>query len=68
MSEKYPNFKVYYTLDKPDEDWQGFSGFVTTEMLEKSMPKKDKDTLIIACGPPRMMDLIKNLVKEMGFD
>jgi cytochrome-b5 reductase len=54
----YPNFKVYYTLDKPPSGWQGGKGFVSAEMIQKRMPSPSDDNLILVCGPKGLMEHI----------
>lgn len=51
----YPQFKVFYVLDKPPADWQGYSGYITKEMIQETMPSPSDDHLICVCGPPPMM-------------
>ncbi|XP_072047871.1 NADH-cytochrome b5 reductase 3-like isoform X3 [Amphiura filiformis] len=49
-------FKLWYTLDKPEEGWEYSSGFVSEEMLKDHMPPPGDDTIILMCGPPPMID------------
>jgi len=51
----HPNFKVKYCLDNPPADWDGYSGYITKEMLEEFMPPPEDQNLILVCGPPPMM-------------
>lgn len=51
---------LYYTLDNPPENWSGFKGFISKDMLSKCFPKAASDVLFVACGPPPMINL------EMG--
>lgn len=52
----YPNFKVYYTLDKPPSGWKGGKGFVSLDMVQKLMPRPSEDCLILVCGPKGMIE------------
>jgi cytochrome-b5 reductase len=54
----YPNFKVYYTLDKPPTGWTGGKGFVSSEMIKKHMPPPSNDNLILVCGPKGLLEHI----------
>ncbi len=47
--------KIHYTLDAPPSNWTGFKGFVTKEMLAKTMPKPGPDSVVLLCGPPPMI-------------
>ncbi|MFH1418948.1 MAG: FAD/NAD(P)-binding protein [Planctomycetota bacterium] len=49
------NFHI--TVDRPDEQWRGKSGVVTT--LFKELPKLDSDkTMVIVVGPPIMFKFV----------
>lgn len=52
----YPEqLKVTYCLDKPSEKWDGCSGYITKDMIQKYMPVPDENNLICVCGPPALM-------------
>lgn len=64
-------FKLYFTVDiKPDEkeNWNQGVGFVTKEMLQKSMPPPSPETLIVYCGPPLFEKDQRTFLKELGYD
>lgn len=66
---KDPRFKVWYTLDRPNDSWKYSSGFVNQEMLAQHMPPAGgsaADTIILMCGPPPMINFAckPNLLKE----
>jgi len=80
---KDPRIKVSYTVDqvnynllnvflnlfsKGSSSWKGFTGFISKEMLEKSMPKPDSVPLLWACGPKPMQRLAKTQLKELGYN
>lgn len=69
IKKEHPNrFHLWYTLDRPAEDWAYGSGFVNEKMLESHMPKPGPETLVLMCGPPPMIQFacIPNLEK-LGF-
>ncbi|XP_022053039.1 NADH-cytochrome b5 reductase 2 [Acanthochromis polyacanthus] len=47
--------KVWFTLDKPPQDWKFGSGFVTLDMIKKHLPAPSSDVLVVLCGPPPMI-------------
>ncbi|XP_037070361.1 NADH-cytochrome b5 reductase 3-like [Pollicipes pollicipes] len=49
-------FHLWYTVDRPGEDWQYSSGFVSAEMIERHLPPPGPDTLVVMCGPPPMVN------------
>ncbi|KAJ8436856.1 hypothetical protein Cgig2_026180 [Carnegiea gigantea] len=55
LAAKHPNFKVFYTVDKPSNNWGGGVGFVSKDMVTKGLPGPGDETLILVCGPPGMM-------------
>lgn len=48
-------FSLWYTLDKPPQDWSYSSGFVTTDMIRDHLPAPSSDVLVVLCGPPPMI-------------
>lgn len=46
---------LWYTLDKPPQDWSYSSGFVTTDMIRDHLPAPSRDVLVVLCGPPPMI-------------
>ncbi|KAH9905530.1 ferredoxin reductase-like C-terminal NADP-linked domain-containing protein [Epithele typhae] len=55
LQKKYPStLNVVYTLDKPEADWKGETGYVNADMITKHLPsaKLGEKTKIFVCGPP----------------
>lgn len=48
-------FSLWYTLDKPPEDWSYSTGFVTADMIRDHLPSPSSDVLVVLCGPPPMI-------------
>ena len=61
-------FKLWYTIDRPGDDWKYSKGFINEEMLKEHMPPPGDDVLICICGPPPMIKFacVPNLEK-LGF-
>ena len=56
LAYMYPDrFQVAYCLDTPPENWDGYSGYITKEMVEEFLPPPSQDNLMMVCGPPPMM-------------
>lgn len=53
-------FKLWYTVDRPTNDWTYSSGFVSAEMITNHLPKHGDDTIIFMCGPPPMINFACN--------
>jgi nitrate reductase (NAD(P)H) len=63
--------KVNYTVDRVPEGtlWGGYVGFVTEDMVKSSMPEPGPDTLILACGPPIMVDkCLRPICEKLGYE
>ena len=64
----YPkNFKLWYMLDHPDENWKYGKGYVTAEVMAARLPGPASDTKIMLCGPPGMVNASKKSLVAAGF-
>lgn len=57
--------EVNLSIDAPEEGWQGFTGFVPSNLLDK--PQSPDNTIAITCGPPIMIKFVIQNLREMGF-
>merc|ERR1712243_329651 len=55
-AENPDRFKLWYTIDRPGDDWKYSSGFINAEMIEKSLFAPSEDNLVLMCGPPPMIN------------
>jgi predicted ferric reductase len=60
------NLEVVYVLEDPDDDWEGETGFVTPELLERRLPSEKFQRDYMICGPPVMMDAVHGALKKRG--
>jgi len=52
-------FNLHFTLDNPpEEDWNGSSGWIDTEMCENHLPKPTSESFVFICGPPPMIKYV----------
>jgi cytochrome-b5 reductase len=61
----HPNrFSLWYTLDRPPENWVYSTGFISREMVAEHLPAPAEDTVVLMCGPPIMIEraCIPNLI------
>jgi len=68
---KRPNdFKLWYQVDRapanPDT-WKYGVGYVTKDVIEKQFPKPSPNVLVLVCGPPRMLEVMRNNLTELGY-
>uniref|UniRef100_A0A8C5E7Z1 NADH-cytochrome b5 reductase n=1 Tax=Gouania willdenowi TaxID=441366 RepID=A0A8C5E7Z1_GOUWI len=47
--------QLWFTLDKPPQEWRYSSGFVTQDMIKDHLPVPSNDVLMVLCGPPGMI-------------
>jgi len=62
------HIKVYFTLDKPPENWTQGSGYVTPEMIKSQLPPPSNDIVILLCGPPIMVKLCAEHCVKLGYE
>jgi cytochrome-b5 reductase len=80
LAQNFDNFKVHYTVDKPDETWTGLSGYVDHAKLKELIPPPSDDHLVFVCGPGPMVKSVSGskakdysqgeldgALKDMGF-
>ncbi|MBL9188354.1 MAG: 2Fe-2S iron-sulfur cluster binding domain-containing protein [Opitutaceae bacterium] len=60
-----PKLHVIITMSKPTPDWKGPRGRITKEFLVGAVPDLASRRVQL-CGPPTMMDAIKELLTEIG--
>jgi len=60
-------FKVFYTLDKPPENWPQGKGFVTAQMISQHLPPPGPDNLILVCGPPPMLVAMQKNLDSLDY-
>jgi len=58
------NLEVVYVLEEPEEEWEGESGFITPELLERRLPQEFFKRTFFVCGPPAMMNAVREALLE----
>jgi predicted ferric reductase len=58
---------IVYVLEEPPADWDGEAGLITDELLERRLPKDDLERYFMICGPPVMMDIVQDSLRERGI-
>jgi ferredoxin-NADP reductase len=66
MARQYPHFRFMPTLSRPSESWTGRTGHVQAHLAEAIGERRDLDVFL--CGLKLMVDDVRNILKEMGFD
>jgi ferredoxin-NADP reductase len=63
---QHPNFRFWPTLSRAESSWTGRTGHVQTHLQEAIGDRRDLDIHI--CGMKAMVDDVRAILKEMGFD
>ncbi len=66
MAQRHPQFRFWPTLSRPGQAWTGRAGHVQTHLSEAIGGRQDLD--IYLCGLKQMVDDVRGMLKEMGFD
>jgi ferredoxin-NADP reductase len=66
MARQHPHFQFMPTLSRPDDSWTGRTGHVQAHLTEAIGERRDVDVFL--CGLKLMVDDVRNILKEMGFD
>ena len=60
------NLKVVYVLEKAPEEWQGETGFISQEVLQRRLPKQYRRFIYLICGPDPLMDAMEKALPALG--
>lgn len=66
LAGKYPNFRFWPTLSRPEPAWTGHFGHVQAHLLQAIGERRDLDVYI--CGLKAMVDEVRGILKGLGFD
>lgn len=63
-------FHLHYILGRPPaEGWTYSTGRVDDKILHEHLPEPGVDRMILACGPPAMVDgTVRDGLKRLGWD
>ncbi len=62
---QHPRLNVVHVLSRPDDDWQGETGHVDREKIEKLCGKDPGKKIFYVCGPPPMLKAIIAALGEL---
>jgi len=60
------NLTIVHVLSAPNGDWNGESGYVTAELLDRYIPKDRGSREYFVCGPDKMMDALEAELSKLG--
>ncbi len=63
------NLKVVHVLEQAPQNWQGYSGFITAEILDRELDADRRPNVqeVFICGPAPMMDAVENALAAIKF-
>jgi predicted ferric reductase len=64
--EEQLNLEVVHVLEEPPEDWEGETGYVTAEVMDRHLPENREELLYFTCGPLVMLSLVKKALVNLG--
>jgi predicted ferric reductase len=59
------DLEVVHVLEQPPEGWEGPTGYVTKDLLEKHLPADRERPQYFVCGPDPMMDAVEGALAEL---
>jgi predicted ferric reductase len=65
--KEFLNLKVVYVLEDPPEEWEGETGFVTSDLLARHLPNNRFELEYFICGPEPMIDAVENAMVKLGI-
>jgi predicted ferric reductase len=66
LSKRIPNLKPVPVVTHPPEDWQGETGYISAEIMQKYLPKEYRRFKYLICGPKPLMDAMETALPELG--
>lgn len=60
--EGHLDLRVVHVLEEPPSDYQGETGYVTREILERRLPQNYKDYEYLVCGPEPMIKAVEKIL------
>lgn len=66
LEETLEYLRVVYVLESPPEGWQGETGYVTPELLDKYLPEYPARHQYFLCGPPAMLIHVEEALLAVG--
>jgi predicted ferric reductase len=58
---------IVHVLNEPHEGWEGETGYVTPELLDRYLPEGEHRLEHFVCGPDPMMDAVEQALHDRGI-
>jgi predicted ferric reductase len=60
------DLEIHYVIQNPPDGWEGETGYLSGETLERRLPKEKYTRIVFLCGPPAMMESVHEALIEHG--
>eukprot|EP00906_Rhabdomonas_costata_P005508 RCo008238 len=69
MASQHPSqMSVYHVLNKPPEQWNQGTGFITADMIKERLPPPSQPKIIVLlCGPTPMISALTGHLTALGY-
>jgi predicted ferric reductase len=61
------HLRVVYALETPPDGWQGETGFITREMLDRHLEDDRRERRYFVSGPLPMIDSVERSLRDLGI-
>jgi predicted ferric reductase len=61
------NLEVIHVLQRPPEGWEGESGYITKDVLQRHLPDPHHHCIYFICGPLPMIELVERALAELAI-
>ncbi len=60
------NLEVIHVLQSPPEGWEGESGYITKEVLQRHLSCDYRNCIYFICGPLPMIEMVERALEELS--
>jgi ferredoxin-NADP reductase len=66
MQRQNSNVKIVFTLDEPGQNWTGYKGIITSDLIKNEVSDYSERVFYI-CGPPAMVKAMEDLLNRLNI-
>jgi predicted ferric reductase len=68
LAAQNPNFHLVPVFERPDQGWQGATGFITEKLMTEVLPENYRDLHYFVCGPHPMINAMELCFGNLGIE
>ncbi|HET59612.1 MAG TPA: hypothetical protein ENN32_04515 [Chloroflexi bacterium] len=68
LAAQNPNFHLVPVFERPDQGWQGATGFITEKLMTEVLPDNYRDLHYFVCGPHPMIKAMELCFGNLGIE